>query len=54
MGRNSGFYWVKLGGWVIGHYNNYSQIWVLAGNTRHFLDSTFDEIDENQITRNNG
>jgi hypothetical protein len=59
MDRVTGFYWVKnKWGWFIAFYNNQycegESYWERIGIENTYLDSDFEEIDENQIIRNNG
>jgi len=58
MDRKTGFYWVKfLENWTIAKYNAEVGCWSLFGdNSINYPYNFFDqnEIDENQIIRNNG
>jgi hypothetical protein len=57
MDRNAGYYWVKVkdnGMWLIAYYYPLHNCWSIIDQLQQFYNSDFEEIDENQIIRNNG
>jgi len=47
--RELGFYWVKLGCWIVSEWTYHG--WKIPGSGRRAEDTMFDQIDERRITR---
>ena len=51
MGRQEGFYWVRLSDWEWEVAQWLDGSWWTAGSDSHYQDSDFAEIDERRIER---